>query len=351
MAKKTKRILAALLTIVMVVSAFSVSMITASAHPGDHDYKVQTVVLPTCTDEGYTIYVCNKPDCDEPTMRGDIVDKLGHKWKMTAYVDPTCTEWGYRMYTCARCGATKMDQEDLALWAPVGHGEPVWVVTFMPTCTQKGYKVGYCPTCGLVIDRGAIKTTEHDEGVWKVDFEPTADHAGQKTKYCTLCGGAIPGTSEEILMHEHVEGYKAVVQAATCTADGIEGTFCAICGACYETAPIACAGHGDTVTVITTPATCLTDGQSTTYCTVCGTVVATDVVAATGHVEGVWYTATEPTCTTAGKELCTCSICGKRMIPARSRRSVMTTAFWSPPFRRPAPRLAKLPASAPAARL
>ncbi len=68
-----------------------------------HDYEA-TVVEPTCTEQGYTEYVCQT--CGH-SYRDDFVDALGHsygEWKVTK--EATCTKNGEETRTCA-CGHTE----------------------------------------------------------------------------------------------------------------------------------------------------------------------------------------------------------------------------------------------------
>ena len=66
--------------------------------PKGHSYET-TVVPPTCTAMGYTVYECS--ECGD-SYTADFTDKSEHSFtpEVTA---PTCSEMGYTTYTCESC--------------------------------------------------------------------------------------------------------------------------------------------------------------------------------------------------------------------------------------------------------
>ena len=56
----------------------------------DHSYEA-SVVSPTCTEQGYTVYTCT--DCGDSYV-ADYVDATGHSYE-SVVTNPTCTEQGY----------------------------------------------------------------------------------------------------------------------------------------------------------------------------------------------------------------------------------------------------------------
>ena len=74
----------------------------------EHDYKA-TVTAPTCTEKGYTTYVCA---CGSSYV-ADEVAVLGHAWdegKITTA--PTTEKEGVRTFTCTRCELTRTEPID-----------------------------------------------------------------------------------------------------------------------------------------------------------------------------------------------------------------------------------------------
>ena len=59
------------------------------------DYT-ETVTPPTCTEMGYTTYVCET--CGD-TYKDNYTDKLPHDYAAVV-TEPTCTEHGFTTYTC-----------------------------------------------------------------------------------------------------------------------------------------------------------------------------------------------------------------------------------------------------------
>ena len=106
-------------------------------HPcekGEHDY-VKIVTAPTCTNGGYTTYVC---ECGDSYV-ADITDAIGHNYVPTV-TNPTCTNVGYTTYAC-ECG----DSYVADITDAIGHNY-VPVVT-NPTCITGGYTTYTCE-CG-----------------------------------------------------------------------------------------------------------------------------------------------------------------------------------------------------------
>lgn len=65
-----------------------------------HKYKME-IVKPTCTEEGYTSYVCDT--CGD-TIEKLIIPALGHDYGEVEEVEPSYEEQGYTHKTCKRCG-------------------------------------------------------------------------------------------------------------------------------------------------------------------------------------------------------------------------------------------------------
>jgi uncharacterized protein YgiM (DUF1202 family) len=63
-----------------------------------------TIVLPTCTEGGYTTYTCA---CGDSYVADEVV-ALGHNYE-TVTMDPTTEGQGYDLHTCSICGDTYKD--------------------------------------------------------------------------------------------------------------------------------------------------------------------------------------------------------------------------------------------------
>ncbi len=113
----------------------TVTTITAE----DYSHKLkQTVVPPTCTEIGYTIFGCE--DCDVSYI-GDFKDPC-HDYEEKV-VSNTCTTDGSITYTCKDCGYSYVET------LPAAH-KFTSVVT-APTCTTGGYTTHTCTVCNTVV--------------------------------------------------------------------------------------------------------------------------------------------------------------------------------------------------------
>ena len=102
-----------------------------------HEYEKSTTP-PTCTEEGYTTYVCTK--CGD-TYKDDVVEPLGHNYNdiVTA---PTCTAEGYTTHTCQRCNNSYTDAQTTAL----GH-DYTQSILLEATSTREGIYKYTCTRC------------------------------------------------------------------------------------------------------------------------------------------------------------------------------------------------------------
>ena len=69
-----------------------------------HDEQPMAEVAPTCTERGQTGGTeCSR--CKLVYTKASVVDAKGHTYQ-TSVVEPTCSEWGYTVYTCTVCEDT-----------------------------------------------------------------------------------------------------------------------------------------------------------------------------------------------------------------------------------------------------
>lgn len=98
---------------------------------------VDTVVAPTCEEDGYTLTTCKI--CHK-ISRKDFTKATGHDYedKVTA---PTCTSEGYTTRTCKHCD----DSYATNYVAKKAHDYEKTIVA--PTCTSEGYTKSVCKVC------------------------------------------------------------------------------------------------------------------------------------------------------------------------------------------------------------
>ena len=225
-----------------------------------------------------------------------------------------------------------------AVTADCTHEYSEVVLAQQPSCTQKGWLEHYtCTLCGKYFVKVGEDMVEVD---WEDISSPVLVHKwsdwfvkpatcteeGGEMRYCALCGetkhrGDTIGALEHNLTH-----HEAV--ASTCTAVGTKAHYeCSVCHKLFvdgesgkvevsaEELVIPATGH----TVVTDEGkapTCtetgLTEGS---HCSVCGTVlVAQEVIPVTGHTV-VTDEGKAPTCTETGlTEGSHCSVCGTVLV-------------------------------------
>ena len=286
-----------------------------------------TVVAPTCTEQGYTTFICM--NCGDSYVDA-YVDATGHSFgEWTETKAPSCTDAGEETRSCA-CGETET--------RPVpATGHSYNAVVTAPTCTEKGYTTYTC-ACGDSYVADYVDATGHSFGEWTETKAPTCTEEGSKTRTCA-CGETetevIPATGHKCesvvtaptctekgyTTHTCACGYVYVdtfvdatghtfgeweeTKAPTCTEEGVETRTCH----CGETEEQAIAATGHTYESVVTDPTCTEKGFTTHTCH-CGDSYVDTYVDALGHTFGEWEETKAPTCTEEGVETRTCH-CGE----------------------------------------
>ena len=244
---------------------------------GDHIAQfADTVVAPTCTEQGYTHHVCTVKGCTYAPVDDTYVAATDHTWVKTQTNPPSCTAQGTAFYKCSACGATRTEKI-----AALGHDLSRCDLVPDATCTQPGRAVGTCVRCGVKIDEvipakghdysyksassteptctesGRYKGTcpvcgkdyndtipalGHDWGEWVTTIEPTYTTVGYRYHLCARCntreGEDIPK------LHTHTWDAGVVTQKPTATEPGVKTFTCTICGE-TKTEPIPATGVPD----------------------------------------------------------------------------------------------------------
>lgn len=231
---------------------------------GDHIAAfTDTVVAPTCTEQGYTHHVCTVKDCPYDAVDDMFVEAAGHKWALTTTIPPTCTEKGTQFYKCSVCGATRTEKI-----APLGHdlsrcdlkpdatctqpGRAVGTcarcgvqidevipakghdysyaeTSVAPTCTEPGHYKGTCPTCGKDYD-DVIPALGHDWGEWVTSIEPTVSTVGYRYHVCNRDGCGYREGEDIPKLHTHTWDAGVVTQKPTAAEPGVRIYTCTVCG-------------------------------------------------------------------------------------------------------------------------
>ena len=254
-----------------------------------HSYE-ESVVAPTCEKDGYTNHVCSV--CGD-SYRDNYVDAAGHQYTLTVTA-PTCTAAGYTTHLCSVCGHSYVD----SIVPATGHSYEDTVTA--PTCTAAGYTTHTCSVCGHSYVDSVVPATGHDY-VWQITRVPTCTAEGVKTFTCSHCGD-----SYDVALAKADHTYEAVVTAPTCTNNGYTTHTCSVCGDSYVDSIVPATCHSYDA-VVTAP-TCTNAGYTTHTCSVCGDSYVDSIVPATGHSYEAVVTA--PTCDKMGYTTYTCSVCG-----------------------------------------
>ena len=314
-----------------------------------HTPVTDPAVDPTCTDTGLTegkhCSVCNQVLVEQET-----VPAKGHKWGEATYkwaddytsvtatnicennkthtetetaqatgkvlVEPTCTADGSKEWTSAAFTNDAFEvQKTTEKLAPLGHSWKFGGYRWIDTDDGLSLVVTY--RC----DRNPEHTETVTATVTKESTDATCTEPGTVTYYATISvEDALDGVARtydkdvtgEPLGHTWNDG--EVIQAATCTQEGVMRYTCQKCGETKEEAtPVK------THTLVTIPAqdpTCtetgLTEGLK---CSECGEIfVHQSVIPAKGHTEEI-IPGVDPTCNfvgyTEGKK---CTVCGEVLV-------------------------------------
>ncbi len=143
----------------------------------------ETVVLPSCTQQGYTTISCTR--CGESFIYG-YIDALGHDNEENIVLQaPTCTEDGIIGSRCRNCGRG----EQTGTVDATGHS-PVLIPAKDATCTESGNTVGtQCQYCKIpFVQSQTIAPLGHNFTNYISNNDATVDADGTKTAICTSCG-------------------------------------------------------------------------------------------------------------------------------------------------------------------
>ena len=264
----------------------------------DKTYHIKSVVAPTCTAEGYTIYECN--EVPGLTYKGDYKAKLPHTYDAGKVTKPaTIYEKGVKTFTCTSCGTTYT--EDIPVVEKTWHKG----ATVAPTCTEKGYTIYICDqNSALTEKRDYTNALGHAWDAGTVTTAATCTTAGVKTYKCQNTGCAETKT-EEIAALGHKWDNGTVTKAPTCTEDGVKTFTCLNDATHTYTEPVPATGHAWDAGVVTKAATYEEEGERTYTCQNDKTHVHKEVIPALGYT--FTETVVAPTCTEDGYTLHTCN--------------------------------------------
>ena len=241
---------------------------------GDHIAQfADTVVAPTCTEQGYTHHVCTVKDCPYDPVDDTFVSATDHTWVKTQTNPPSCTAQGTAFYKCSACGATRTEKI-----AALGHDLSRCDLVPDATCTQPGRAVGTCARCDVKIDE-VIPAKGHDYSYKSASStEPTCTESGRYKGTCPVCGKDYNDTIPAL---GHDWGEWVVTQEPTYTTTGYRYHLCARCNTREGEDIPKLHTHTWDAGVVTQKPTATEPGVKTFTCTICGET-KTEPIPATG---------------------------------------------------------------------
>ena len=241
---------------------------------GDHIAQfADTVIAPTCTEQGYTHHVCTVKDCPYGPVDDTFVSATDHTWVKTQTNPPSCTAQGTAFYKCSACGATRTEKI-----AALGHDLSRCDLVPDATCTQPGRAVGTCARCGVKIDE-VIPAKGHDYSYKSASStEPTCTESGHYKGTCPVCGKDYNDTIPAL---GHDWGEWVVTQEPTYTTTGYRYHLCARCNTREGENIPKLHTHTWDAGVVTQKPTATEPGVKTFTCTICGET-KTEPIPATG---------------------------------------------------------------------
>ena len=190
-------------------TTYAVQLFVSDEEDSQYTYT-DTVVPPTCTEQGYTLHTCNE-DASK-SYKDNYIDALGHDYGDGVVTTPaTCTESGVKTYTCSRCGDTTTE-----IIKATGHQTEVQNAK-EATCTEDGYTGDtVCTVCGETVAKGeVIKATGHKTEVQNAKPATCTEDGYTGDTVCTVCGETVAkGEIIKATGHNFVDG--------SCTICGAE---------------------------------------------------------------------------------------------------------------------------------
>ncbi len=222
-------------------------------HPDEHNYVFTETVSPTCTAQGYDLYIC--PFCNG-TEKRNYTNTIAHTFEFSQTVLPTCTEQGYDLYICKTCNGA----EHRNTVAATGHTYS-FTKTVLPTCTVQGYDLYTCTICNGTESRNKVPANGHNYSLTQKVL-PTCTEQGYDLYICAVCNKAEKRNTVESTGH----AYEVKSNTATCTEAGIKTSVCSKCNDTQQT-EVSALGHS--YKGIYTAPTCTEAGGYTNTCIRC----------------------------------------------------------------------------------
>ncbi len=275
----------------------------------------------TCTLKGTkyrSCLVCGSKDIVETPKNPDNHSSVSNS--LTYETKPTCVSGGVGHYVCRGCNkSAKMVDLPADPQAHTKNGD--FVVLTPETCQTEGTMAHQCKDCDEYFNHQTISANPDshvtsENSTWVVNDLPTCSAAGSMTCYCDLCGNVaitkeVPATGN----HTPAEEW-SVVQAETCSSDGVKAQLCTVCSEPQNSTAIPADEskhvYSEEFTVDVKP-TCVSSGEKSRHCMYCS--AKTDVTYMPLEVDAhayadEWIYTKEATCSESGYKHKLCTLCG-----------------------------------------
>lgn len=311
----------------------------------DH-VATDTVVAPTCTEEGFTIYHCN--DCGKD-YKSDYTDALGHDLE-TVTVEPGCTEPGSVTKICRRdgCGYTSAAAIPALGHTPKEGSQVEYAFYYEYTCARCGGTYAVCKDERIrAMEVTGVEVSFSEDGAYEWEYDESGGRlrstnygvnasVSQTTVTLTSQSGLTLGFDYAVSSESNYDKLTITLDSTT-VANAISGTA----SGSYASGELEAGTHTlvmkyekdnsvlgnedrgylSNIVVETLcahenrsnerheDAACTEDGWDSFHCEDCGGDIVT-VIPATGHTWVDGEVVTEPTCGAEGQRVQVCSACG-----------------------------------------
>lgn len=178
---------------------------------GEHVYA-ETVTPATCTEGGYTAYVCRF--CLQSKV-DDYTEATGHTYEKTS-TKATCVFAGYNYYACEDCDASYSEETEPAK----GH---IYVDEYFSANCTEGYRVVHkCKTCKSSYSEEFSGSLGHEYE--EIITAPTCQKGGYTTFKCIRCTNSYIGNETGTVNHTYTNYVKDA--PATCISTGTKIAYC-----------------------------------------------------------------------------------------------------------------------------
>ena len=138
-----------------------------------------------------------------------------HSYQATV-TEPTCTESGYTTYVCSECGDTYTDN----VTEPNGHTEHIERVE--PTCTTDGLETKTCAVCGIALSDTVLPALGHEIESYGAKAPSCTEIGWDAYETCTRCDyttyAELPATG-----HSYADGVCTVCGELECIYGDVNG--------------------------------------------------------------------------------------------------------------------------------